>query len=308
MARPSRRSGFLTDWLWADARSRTATTILALVVGLAVVAPFAARYSPTAQGSLPFLGPSGAHWLGTDDLGRDVWARLVYGARASLEAALLAVTVALAIGVPVGLVSGWRGGWLDMALMRVVDTFLSFPGIILAIAITAVLGASLVNSMVAVGIVFSPSIARVMRAQVLVTRERGYVDAAVSFGSPPWRIVLRHIVPNAIQPVIIQATFMLGLAVLAEASLSFVGLGVQYPSPSFGVMLRSATQFTSINPNGVYPAGVAIALLVLVFNALGDSLRDVLEPRSSTRRRVRRAAGRRRRVAPSAETTGDPAR
>jgi len=307
MARTSRRNRLLTDWLWADMRSRSATTILALMIGLAILAPYAARYSPTAQGSLPFLGPSHAHWLGTDDLGRDVWARLVYGARASLEAALIAVTVAVAIGVPVGLLAGWRGGWLDMALMRIVDTFLSFPGIILAIAITAVLGASLVNSMVAVGIVFSPSIARIMRGQVLVTRERGYVDAALSFGSPPWRIVLRHIVPNAIQPVVIQVTFMLGLAVLAEASLSFVGLGVQYPAPSFGVMLRSATQFTSINPNGVYPAGIAIALLVLAFNALGDSLRDVLEPRASTRRRVKRAARRGRRGTPSSETTSDPA-
>jgi peptide/nickel transport system permease protein len=280
------------QWLWGDLRSRLATCFLVIVAVLAIAAPLVARYSPTAQDFIPFSGPSGAHWLGTDDLGRDIWARLVYGARASMEAALIAVGLALAIGVPVGLVAGYRGGWVDSVLMRVADTFLSFPGIVLAIAITAVLGPSLVNSMIAVGVVFAPSIARVTRGQVLVTKERVYVDAAVSFGSPPWRIVLRHIVPNSIQPVVIQATFMLGLAVLAEASLSFVGLGVQYPDPSFGVMLQRAAQFISLHPGDVYPPGLAIALTVLAFNALGDSLRDVLDPVASTRRRVKRAARR----------------
>jgi peptide/nickel transport system permease protein len=285
-------SGFLRNWLLSDYRSRLATSFLLVVVFLAVAAPLVARYSPTAQGALPFTGISAAHWLGTDDLGRDVWARLVYGARASLMAAFVAVGIAVAIGAPIGLVSGFRGGWVDAVLMRVVDTFLSFPGIILAIAITAVLGSGLFNAMVAVGIVFSPSIARLMRGQVLVTKERGYIEAAMSFGSPAWWIVVRHIIPNAIQPVVIQGTFMLGLAILAEASLSFVGLGVQYPNPSFGVMLRSAAQFTAINPAGVYPPGLAIALLVLAFNALGDSLRDVLSPTTSTRRRFARRAPR----------------
>lgn len=283
---------FVSHWLLGDLRSRLATGFLLVVVLLAVAAPLVSRYSPTAQNSLPFAGMSSAHWLGTDDLGRDVWARLVYGTRASLEAALIAVTVGLAVGVPVGLLAGFRGGLVDSILMRLTDTFLSFPGIILAIAITAVLGPNLVHSMVAVGIVFAPSIARVMRSQVLVTKERGYVDAAVTFGAPPWRIIVRHIVPNSIQPVVIQATFMLGLAVIAEASLSFVGLGVQYPAPSLGVMLQTAAQFTSQNPDGVYPAGLAIALIVLAFNALGDSLRDVLDPVASSRRRTKRGVRR----------------
>lgn len=283
-------AGFLRDWLLGDTRSRIAASFLLGVVVVAMAAPLVARYSPTGMVAMPFSGISGAHWLGTDDLGRDVWARLVYGARASLLAALVAVVIAVGIGVPVGLVSGFRGGWVDAVLMRVVDTFLSFPGIILAIAITAVLGSGLMNAMVAVGIVFSPSIARLMRGQVLVTKERGYVEAAMTFGSPSWWIVVRHVIPNAIQPVVIQSTFMLGLAVLAEASLSFVGLGVQYPNPSFGVMLRSAAQFTAINPAGVYPPGLAIALLVLAFNALGDSLRDALSPTTSTKRRVARRA------------------
>lgn len=294
--------GVLRNWLLSDGRSRLAASFLLAVAILAIAAPLVARYSPTAQNAMPFTGISWDHWLGTDDLGRDVWARLIYGARASLLAAFIAVGIAVGIGVPIGLVAGFRGGWVDAVLMRIVDTFLSFPGIILAIAITAVLGSGLMNAMVAVGIVFSPSIARLMRGQVLVTRERGYVEAAVSFGSPSWWIVVRHIVPNAIQPVVIQATFMLGLAVLAEASLSFVGLGVQYPNPSFGVMLRSAAQFTSLNPGGVYPPGLAIALLVLAFNALGDSLRDVLSPATSTRRRIGRRAN--RRPAPNPEPNG----
>jgi len=280
----------LRQWLWGDWRSRLATCVLALVLVMAIAAPLIARYSPTAQDFIPFRGPSSAHWLGTDDLGRDVWSRLVYGARASIEAAGIAVCLALAIGVPIGLIAGFRGGWVDAVLMRIADTVLSFPGLILAIAITAVLGPGLVHSMLAVGIVFSPSIARLMRSQVLVTKERLYVDAAVSFGNPPSRTVARHIVPNSIQPVVIQATFMLGLAVIAEASLSFVGLGVQYPSPSFGGMLQSASQFISVHPFGVYPPGVAIALIVLAFNALGDSLRDVLDPLASTRRAARLAA------------------
>ena len=200
------------------------------------------------------------------------------------------------------MVAGFRGGWVDALLMRIADTLLSFPGIVIAIAITAVLGPGLVHSMTAVGIVFSPSVARVARGQVLVTKERAYVDAAVSFGSTPWQIVLRHVLPNSVQPVIIQATFMLGLAVLAEASLSFVGLGVQYPDPSFGVMLQRAAQFISLKPSGVYPPGLAIALTVLAFNALGDSLRDALDPVSSTRRRLRRTARQsRRRTRPAGD-------
>lgn len=292
MTQPARFE-WVRQWLWGDVRSRLATCFLLFAIGLAIAAPLAARQSPLGQDALhPLAGPSWRHWLGTDDLGRDVWARLVFGTRASLTAALIAVGLAVAIGLPVGLLAGFRGGWIDMVLMRIADTVLSFPGVILAIGITAALGTGLVKAMVAVGVVFSPSIARVARGEVLATKERLYVDAAVSFGSPAWRIVLRHIVPNAIQPVIIQATFMLGLAMLAEASLSYVGLGVQYPNPSFGVMLRRAAQFISRKPAGVYPPGLMIALTVLAFNALGDSLRDVLDPVGGTRRSLRRAARR----------------
>lgn len=289
--------GLIGQALWGDLRARLATLFLILIIAIGIFAPLVARYSPSAQEFLPFTGPSAAHWLGTDDLGRDVWARLVFGARASTAAAFIAVGVALLIGFPFGLLAGFRGGWVDAVVMRVADTLLSFPGIVIAIAITAVLGPGLVHSMTAVGIVFSPSVARVARGQVLVTKERVYVDAAVSFGSPGWRIVVRHIIPNSIQPVVVQATFMLGLAVIAEASLSFVGLGVQYPDPSFGVMLQRAAQFISLRPSGVYPAGLAIALTVLAFNALGDSMRDALDPVTGARRRLRRTLRKTRRRA-----------
>jgi hypothetical protein len=180
------------DWLWADRRSKLASGFLAIVILLAIFAPLVSRYGPADQNVGNILrGPSAKHWLGTDDLGRDVWSRLVYGARVSMEASLIAVGVALLIGVPVGLLAGYIGGWLDTILMRVVDTLLAFPAIVLAVGITAALGPGLVNAMVAVGVVFSPSIARISRAQVLTTKERLYVDAAVGFGSPSSRTIAR---------------------------------------------------------------------------------------------------------------------
>jgi peptide/nickel transport system permease protein len=295
---PTREGGWTTrvDWLWADTRAKLATTFLGIVTLLAIFAPLVTRYDPATQSVTEILdGPSAAHWLGTDDLGRDVWSRLVYGARISLQASFIAVFIGVVLGVPIGLVAGFRGGWNDTALMRVVDTLLAFPGIVLAVGITAALGPGLTNAMIAVGVVFSPSIARVTRGQVLATKERLYVDAAVTFGSPPWRTIVRHIVPNAIQPVIVQATFLLGLALLAEASLSFLGLGVQHPEPSWGIMLRRAAQFISRAEYHIYAPGLAIALTVLAFNALGDSLRDALDPVAGTRRRLRRITRRARR-------------
>ena len=291
----SRREGgeYVHQSLWGNPRSRLGSCWLLAMVIIAIAAPWVARYSPAAQDVLnPFGSPSWEHWLGTDDLGRDVWSRLVYGTRASMQASLIAVGIAIGLGVPIGLVAGYKGGWLDTILMRIVDTVLSFPGIVLAIGITAALGTGLVKAMIAVGVVFAPSLARVSRGQVLATKERGYVDAAVSFGSPSARTLIRHIIPNSIQPVIVQATFMLGLAMLAEASLSFVGLGVQYPDPSFGVMLRRAAQFISRQPGAVYPPGLAIALTVWAFNTLGDSIRDTFDPRTNTHRRLERAARR----------------
>jgi peptide/nickel transport system permease protein len=288
--RPSSPAGFsvFLSWLRHDKRSALAVGYLTLAVLVAVFAPVVARQSPNAQDLTAILkGPSAAHWLGTDDLGRDVWARLVYGTRSSLLASVLAVGVALVIGVPVGLLSGFLGSWTDALLMRVVDTLLAFPAIVLAIGIVAAIGPGLVTSMVGVGIVFSPSIARVTRAQVLEAKVHLYIDAATTFGSPARKTILRHILRNVAQPIIVQATFLLGLALLAEASLSFLGLGVQAPESSWGVMLQTASQFADIDPGQVYPAGIAIALTVLAFNALGDGLRDLLDPVARTQWQAR---------------------
>ncbi|UWN49715.1 Glutathione transport system permease protein GsiD [Alcanivorax sp. ALC70] len=185
-------------------------------------------------------GPSAAHWLGTDDLGRDVLSRLIHGGANSLYAALLAVAVALLIGIPLGLIAGFVGGWTDVAISRLIDTFLSFPAIILAVAVTGAMGIGLTNAMFSVGLVFAPQIARLIRARTLVVRQELYVDAARCFGASPLRLLGRHVLPNAIQPVIVQSTLLLAVALLAETSLSFLGLGVQPPDVSWGAMIARA--------------------------------------------------------------------
>ena len=282
---------FLRGWLWSDRWTKCATVFLVIVVLMAVLAAVVARHDPADQEIRRVLeGPSKAHWLGTDDLGRDMWARLVYGARASLLASVIAVSVGLVIGVPLGLVAGFRGGWVDAVLMRITDTLLSFPAIVLAIGIIAALGPGLTNAMVGVGVVFSPNLARITRGQVLSTKEHLYVDAATTFGSPWWRTLVRHVVPNSMRPVVVQATFLMGLAMLAEASLSYLGLGVQAPKSSWGVMLRRSARFLDRAPNHIFAPGLAIALTVVAFNTLGDSLRDALDPAASrSGRRTKRA-------------------
>ena len=222
--------------------------------------------------------PSAAHWLGTDDLGRDVLSRLLYATGASLYASVLAVAVASATGIPIGFTAGFVGGWFDEAVSRLIDTLLSFPGIVLAVGVTGALGIGLTNGMIAVGIVFSPTLARLARAQTLVIKHELYVDAARCFGASPWRIIRRHIVPNAIQPVIVQITLLLAVGLLAEASLSFLGLGVQPPTPSWGAMLARSYNYMEIAPEQMYPPGLAILFTALAFNALGESLRVLLDP------------------------------
>ncbi|MDH3681646.1 MAG: ABC transporter permease, partial [Acidimicrobiia bacterium] len=202
----------------------------------------------------------------------------------------LAVTVSLVLGVPVGLIAGYLSGVVDNVLMRLVDSILGFPAIVLAIGIVAALGPGLTNAMVAVGVTFSPSVARLMRGQVLATKNHLYVEAAEQYGSSPWRTIVRHIMPNAIQPIIVQAALLLAVAFLAEAALSFLGLGAQPPTPSWGGMLSRSSQFLTVSPAvQLYTPGLAIALTVLAINALGDSLRDSLDPVAGTERRVRRA-------------------
>jgi len=266
-------------WLRRDPRGALSLGFLVVLTLLTVLAPVIAPYPPTTQNIAEMLAePSAAHWLGTDDLGRDVLSRLLYATGASLFASVLAVTVASAIGIPIGFLAGFVGGWFDEAVSRVIDTLLSFPGIVLAVGVTGALGIGLTNGMIAVGIVFSPTLARLARAQTLVIKHELYVDAARCFGASPWRIIRRHIVPNAIQPVIVQITLLLAVGLLAEASLSFLGLGVQPPTPSWGAMLARSYNYMEIAPEQMYPPGFSILFTALAFNALGESLRVVLDP------------------------------
>ena len=266
-------------WLASDLRAALALVVLLGLVIVAIGAPWIAPYPPTAQDVNNMLAaPSSSHLLGTDDLGRDIFSRLIYGAPATVYASLLAVSVAVAIGLPVGLIAGFFGGWTDDIISRVIDTFLSFPAIVLAIAVTGALGIGLTNGMIAVGIVMFPALARIVRARTLIVRQELYVDASRCFGAPTWHILWRHVLPNALQPVIVQVTLLLAAALLAEASLSFLGLGIQPPNPSWGAMLARAYQYMEIAPEQMYAPGFAILVVSLAFNALGESLRIVLDP------------------------------
>lgn len=256
----------------------SAAYLISLVI-LSIFAPWIAPYSPTHQDLDAVLMPAGAeHLLGADDLGRDVFSRLIFGAPLSLFGSILAVSVACLIGLPFGLIAGFAGGWIDTVISRTIDTMLSFPAIVLAIGVTGVLGVGLTNSMIAIGIVFSPTIARLARGQTLIGRTALYVDAGRCFGATSTWLIVRHILPNAIQPVIVQVTLLMATALLAEASLSFLGLGVQPPQPSWGAMLSRAYHYMEIAPSQMYAPGLAILMTALAFNTLGESLRVILDP------------------------------
>jgi peptide/nickel transport system permease protein len=279
--RPSATRRFLS-WMRSDLRAAVSLAFLLMLFSLSVFADVVAPHSPIAQSMDMLAPPDATHWLGTDDLGRDVFSRLIHGAPMTLYASFLAVGVGTLIGLPVGIMAGYLGGWVDGLTGRVIDALLSFPSIVLAIAVTGALGIGLTNSMIAVGIVFSPGLARLIRVQTIVVKNDLYVDAARTFGMSPLRIVWRHILPNAIQPFIVQVTLLLATALLAEASLSFLGLGVQPPQPSWGQMLARSYGYMEISPEQMYAPGLAILFTALAFNALGESLRAVLDP---TRRR-----------------------
>lgn len=277
-AERTRRAQFVR-WLRGDIRACLSLGFLLLLLVLAACAPWIAPYSPLAQDLNGTLStPSAQHWMGTDDLGRDILSRMIYGAPITLYASVLAVSVAVVLGVPIGLLAGYLGGWFDEVVGRVIDTLLSFPAIVLAIAVTGALGIGLTHAMISVGIVFAPQLARLVRARTLVVKQELYVDAARNFGSSTSRILWRHVLPNTVQPVIVQVTLLLAGALLAEASLSFLGLGIQPPNPSWGAMLARAYQNMEIAPEQMYAPGLAIALTALAFNALGESLRVALDP------------------------------
>jgi peptide/nickel transport system permease protein len=253
--------------------------VVALVILVAIFAPYVAPYSPTAQASKRLLEPSAEHLLGTDEIGRDVLSRVIFGARVSLYVGVIAVTIALCLGATTGIISGYVGGTLDNLVMRVVDIMFAFPGLVLAIVIAGLLGPSIGNTMIAIGIVYAPQYARVARGSVLSVKEELYIEAARTVGGSGIHIVWRHILPNIIAPLIVLTTLSMSTAILTEASLSFLGLGTQPPEPSWGSMLSTGRRFMEIAPwVAIYP-GLAIMLAVLGFNFLGDGLRDALDPR-----------------------------
>ncbi|MEV0297518.1 ABC transporter permease [Nocardia sp. NPDC050710] len=249
--------------------------VIAILALLSVLAPLVAPYSPTVQDLADrFAGPSGDHLLGTDSYGRDVLSRLMWGGRSSFTGVLIAVGVGVAVGVPWGLGAGYGPSWLRALLMRTADAFLAFPALILAIAITGVLGPDLVTAMCSVGVVFAPVIARLTAGGVLELRRREYVLSARLSGCPAHVVVLRHILPHAIGPVIVQGTVFAGLAFIIEAALSFIGLGIQPPAPSWGGDLNNAYQHILIAPEQIFAPGVLIAVAVLATYRIGDEIRD----------------------------------
>jgi peptide/nickel transport system permease protein len=259
--------------------NRTAVAGLAFVVVAVFVAIFAsvlAPYSPFDNFRQINGGPSGGHWLGTDDIGRDILSRIMYGASVSLQAAFQIVGLALLAALPLGLIAGYFGGRTDNLLMRVMDAMFAFPPLILALTVASLLGKSLFNESIAIAIVFVPGFVRLIRGQVLGVREETFIEASRSLGAGHWRMIRRHIFPNVVSPLIVQVALALGFAVLAEAGLSFLGLGVQPPEASWGGMLAEAYQFIFTNSWALIVPGVAIALTVLAFNLVADGLRDAL--------------------------------
>ena len=255
--------------------------VIALLVAAALLAPLISPYDPSLQTwTAVRKAPSALHWFGTDDVGRDVLARVIYGAQASLMAGIISVAIAIALGVPAGLIAGYVGGFVDALFGRITDAMLACPFLILAIALAAFLGPSLGNAMIAIGITTTPIFVRLTRAQVMAVKVEDYVEAARAVGNPHWRIALVHILPNILPALLVQATLSLAAAIIAEAALSFLGLGQQPPAPSWGSMLNAAQRFLINAPwMAVWP-GLAIFLAVLSFNLVGDGLRDALDPRS----------------------------
>ena len=282
-AAPVRESG---PWrrAWLRLRRRHGAllglAVVVLFIVLALFAPWIAPQDPIAASWAAIRkAPSAQYWLGTDEIGRDVLSRVIWGTRASLLAGVVSVSISLLIGVPLGMAAGFLGGAVDAVISRITDAFLACPFLILAIALAAFLGPSLTNAMIAIGVSAAPIFVRLARGQVLSVKVEDYVEAARAVGNSPLRIALRHILPNITAPLIVQATLAIAAAVIAEASLSFLGLGQQPPAPSWGSMLNTAKNYIDNSPWMAISPGVAIFLLVLSFNLLGDGLRDALDPK-----------------------------
>lgn len=264
-------------------KSRSALAGLAIILFftvLAVAAPLLPIPDPVATSwSAIRKAPSAAHWLGTDDLGRDILSRMIWGAQASLMAGIFSVAIAIVIGVPFGILAGYFGGWVDLVISRITEALLAMPFLIMAIALAAFLGPSLTNAMIAIGLTAMPIFVRLTRGQVLAVKQEDYVEGARSVGLGHLDIMIRYILPNVTAPIIVQATLTVATAIIAEASLSFLGLGQQPPAASWGSMLNVAKNFLSQAPWMAMWPGAAIFLVVIGFNLLGDGLRDALDPR-----------------------------
>ncbi|MBN9061802.1 MAG: ABC transporter permease [Rhizobiales bacterium] len=255
--------------------------VLLIIIFAAIFAPLIAPYDPAKQSwTAVRKAPSALYWFGTDEVGRDMFSRVIYGARASLMAGVISVCIALGLGAPLGLLAGYMGGWVDALISRFTDAMLACPFLILAIALAAFLGPSLTNAMIAIGVTATPIFVRLTRGQVLTVKVENYIEAARSIGNSQWRIATRHILPNILPQLMVQATVTIATAIIAEAALSFLGLGQQPPAPSWGSMLNVAQRFLTNAPwMAIFP-GVAIFATVLSFNLFGDGLRDALDPRS----------------------------
>jgi len=264
-------------------RRRSAMVGLVVVCAFvlaALFAPWIAPFDPIETSwSAIRQAPSAMHWFGTDDIGRDVLSRVVWGTRASLLAGVVSVSISIALGVPIGLAAGFAGGFVDALISRITDAFLACPFLILAIALAAFLGPNLTNAMIAIGVSATPIFVRLTRGQVINVKVEDYIEAARALGNPPFRIAWRHVLPNILAPVLVQATLATAAAIIAEASLSFLGLGQQPPAPSWGSMLNVAKNYVDNAPWMAIWPGLAIFVLVLAFNVLGDGLRDALDPR-----------------------------
>jgi len=272
----------LMDVVRQFSRNRMAVAglvIVLLVAFTAVLAPLLAPADPAVQQlDDKRMPPNSDYLLGADEFGRDILSRIIYGSRVALFVALVAVAIAMALGVSIGLVAGYTGGWLDSVIMRVADVMLAFPYLLLAIALVAALGAGIENTTLAVGIWATPSFVRVTRSQVLGIKHREFVTAARATGVPTLRLVLRYVLPNAIPPIIVFATLYMANAILLEAALSFLGLGVQPPQPSWGLMVADGRDYLRVAPHIATFPGIAIMIAVLGFNLMGDGLRDALDP------------------------------
>lgn len=276
---PPQRSWWVLPYRWRNPIGMIGAVVVLLTVVVAIAAPLIAPYDPDAQGSTRLLPPSGSNIMGTDELGRDTFSRIVFGARVSLQVGIISVFIALLAGAILGVAAGFFGGRIDSWLMRGVDIMFAFPGLVLAIVIAGLLGASRTNAMIAIGLVYAPAFARVIRGSVLSVMSEPYVEAGRVIGSTNRRLVQRYVLPNIVAPLIVMTSVYLSSAILSEAALSFLGLGTQPPEPAWGGMLNLARTYMEISPwMAIFP-GLAIMIVVLGFNFLGDGLRDVLDPR-----------------------------